>query len=158
MTIKHYTEEELAQLRSMPKQVTNPKARWTKKPKDKPVHQQRRFEAVSQQDTVVVFSIYQRQNILDETDFSCGISYKPKGSQSLTLARYNGFSHIHGDIYYRPHIHRTSEKAINAGRKPESEAEETDRYETLEGAFACLAEDFYLSGIDTQHDSRRLFP
>ena len=157
MTIKQYTEDELDQLRSVSKQVTNPGARWTEKPRDNPVHRQRRYEAVSQQDQAIIFSIYQRQNISDETDFSCGISYKPKGSQSLTLARYNGSSHIHDDIYYRPHIHRASESAINAGRKPESEAEETDRYETLEGALACLAEDFHLSGIDTRHDSRRLF-
>lgn len=157
MTIKHYTEEELTQLRHMPKQVTNPGARWTKKPKNKPVHRQRRYKAVSQQDPAMIFSIYQRQSIEDETDFSCGISFKPVGSSSLTLARYNGPGHIHGDIYYRPHIHRASERAITAGRKPESEAEETDRYETLDGAFACLAEDYRLSGIDTQHDSPRLF-
>lgn len=152
-----YTEEELTRLRSMPKQVTNPGARWTEKPKDKPVHRQRGYRAVSQQDSAMVFLIYQRQCIEDETDFSCGISYNPKGSQPLTLARYNGPGHIHGDIYYRPHIHLASERAIDAGRKPESEAEETDRYDTLDGAFACLADDFQLSGIDTRHDERRLF-
>lgn len=93
-----YTEEELTRLRSMPKQVTNPGARWTEKPKDKPVHRQRGYRAVSQQDSAMVFLIYQRQCIEDETDFSCGISYNPKGSQPLTLARYNGPGHIHGDI------------------------------------------------------------
>ena len=72
------------------------------------------------------FSIYLRQNLNDESDFSCGISYLPHGSQSLTLARYNGPSHEHGEIVYRTHIHRATERAIAMGKKPESEADKTD--------------------------------
>ena len=33
-----------------------------------------------------------------------------------------------------------------------SEAEETSRFETLEGALACLMEDFHLTGLDVQND------
>lgn len=43
-----------------------------------------------------------------------------------------------------------------AGKKPESEAEETNRFETLEGALACLIEDFNLTGLRAQHDKPRL--
>ena len=54
-------------------------------------------------------------------------------------------------------LHRASERAISAGRKPESEAEETDRFETLEGALACLIEDFNVSGLTARPDEPRLF-
>ena len=75
----------------------------------------------------------------------------------MTLARYNGPSHQHGDILYRPHIHRATARAIAAGKRAEREAEETDRFETLEGALACLIQDFHLTGIDAQFDHPRLF-
>ena len=90
------------------------------------------------------FSVYMRQNLTDENDFSCGIAYLPPGGPPLTLARYNGPSHAHDDIVWRPHIHRVTEEAIATGRKPEREAEETDRYETLHGVLACLIDDFNL--------------
>lgn len=102
------------------------------------------------------FEVYQRQNLADENDFSCGIAYLPHGRPPLTLARYNGPSHPHGEITYLPHIHRASEQAMAAGRRPESEAEETDRFSTLEGALACLVEDFSLTGLDAQPDQPRL--
>ena len=154
---KPYTDEELTALRSMSKWIINPRARWLEKPKGRPAHRQRNFQASGQQDDEEArFSVYQRQNLNDDSDFSCGISYLPPGGPSLTLARYNGPSHAHGDIAYRPHIHRASERAIAAGRKPESEAEATNRFETLEGALACLMEDFNLTGLDAQHDQPRL--
>ena len=93
------------------------------------------------------FSIYQRQSELDDSDFSCGIAFLPLGGARLTLARHNGPSHIHGDIKFRPHIHRATAKAIAAGKKPESEAAETDRFTTLNGAFRCLLDDFRVEGI-----------
>ena len=51
---------------------------------------------------------------------------------------------------------RVTNPAIAAGGKPEREAEETDRYGTLEGALACLVEDFSLSGIAAEHDQPKL--
>ena len=158
MSARLYTSIELTEFREMPKQVANPRARWSDKPKIRPGHRQRSFQASAVQDEETRFSIYQRQNLDDESDFSCGISYLPPGGPSLTLARYNGPSHEHGDIAFRPHIHRATERALASGRKPESEAEETNRFKTLEGAMACLIEDFNLTGIRSQHDPPRLFP
>ena len=155
MNRRAYTDEELAELRSMPKRVTNPGARWSEKPKTRPAHRQRGFQ-VSGQDDEARFLIYQRENLSDESDFSCGIEYRPRGGPSLTLARYNGPSHQHGDIEYRPHIHRASEGAIAKGRKPESEAKETDLFESLEGALAYLLEDFNVSGLSARRDQPRL--
>ena len=147
MGTKHYTDEELGALRDMPKRVTNPKARWLRKPALRPVHRQRTYQASSEQDPNSYFTVYQRQNLADQYDFSCGIKYIPRGGSPLTLARYNGPGHVHGDIAYRPHIHRASAKAIANGEKPESNAEETDRFTSLEGALACLIKDFRVSGI-----------
>ena len=154
MSGRLYTEKELAKLRSMPKRVTNPGARWL----EKPGHRQRNHRAVDEQGQEVHFLVYLRQNSQDDSDFSCGIVYQPLGGKRLTLARYNGSSHRHGDIDYRPHIHRATARAIASGKKPESEAEETDRFETLEGALRCLIEDFNLSGIASPGpDPMRLF-
>ena len=52
----------------------------------------------------------------------------------------------------------SAEQAILAGKKPESQAESTDRFETLEGALACLIEDFGLRGLSAEPDKPRLFP
>ena len=103
------------------------------------------------------FLIYQRQSLQDGLSYSCGIVYLPPGGPRLTLARYNGPSHQHGEIRYKPHIHHATETAILAGRKPEHAAEETTRYESLEGALACLIEDFRLSGIRANPDHPSLF-
>ena len=158
MNVRLYTEADIARLRSMPKRVSNPGAQWSEKPRARPSHRQRNYRAVGRQDETARFSVYQRQNLTDDDDFSCGIAYLPPGGAALTLARYNGPSHVHGDIAYRPHIHRATEDAIAAGRKPESDAEETDRYRTLEGALACLVGDFALSGIAAPPDEPGLFP
>lgn len=154
MNTKLYTDDELAALRSMPKRVTNPGARWV----DKPGHRQRNYHVVGETENSR-FTVYLRQNARDSNDFSCGIAYVPLGGSRLTLARYNGPSHLHGDIAYRPHVHRATARAIAAGSKPESEADETDRFATLDGAFRCLVDDFRLGGIARpEPDHPRLIP
>ena len=157
MATKLYTDAELAELRSMPKRVTNPNARWTEKPTASPVHRQRSFKVRTANETGPRFEVYLRQNLLDQADFSCGIAYLPLDGSRLMLARYNGPSHEHGDIAYLPHIHRATATAIAAGRKPEREADQTDRYDSLEGATACLIEDFNIAGIRAERDQPRLF-
>ena len=153
MTIRLDSDDELLGLQTMTKRVTNPGARWT----EKPGHTQRNFQLVAGPDEETRFSIYLRQSLLDDSSFSCGIAYLPPGGSRLTLARYNGPSHPHGDIFFRPHIHRATARAIAAGKKPESEAEETDRFTTLDGAFGCLLEDFRVEGImPPEPDQRRL--
>lgn len=141
--MKLYSDDEIRKLRSMAKHVKNPNARWNQKPG----HRQRNYQLVAISDGETRFLIYQRQSELDVSDFSCGIVFLPLGGARLTLARYNGPSHIHGDIEFRPHIHNATAKAIAAGRKPESEATETCRFTTLDGAFRCLLEDFQVEGI-----------
>lgn len=156
MITRIYTDEELSELRAMPKRVLNPGARWVEKPRNRPVHRQRTLRVSGQSDANPEFSIYQRQSIRDDSDFSCGILFITPGARPLTLARYNGPSHIHEDIEYQSHIHRASERAMSIGKRPESEAKATSRFETLEGALACLVEDYSLSGIQVKHDQPRL--
>ena len=153
MSIRLYTTAELDRLRLAPKRILNPGARWSVKPQARPVHRQRNFRVAGGSDQTMKFQIDQRQNLGDEHDFSCGIRYLPHHGEPLTFARYNGPSHEHDDIAYRPHIHRASERAIAAGKKPESEATETDRFQSLEGALACLVEDFNVYGLNP-NDSR----
>ncbi len=155
---RSYTDEELNDLGQVPKRVTNPGARWSEKPAVHPVHRQRTFRATgTHDDEQLRFLIYQRQSLHDRLNYSCGIVYLARGGGRLTLARYNGSNHQHGDIRYQPHIHRATEAAIANGRKPEHAAEETTRYQTLEGALACLIEDFSLSGIRAKPDHPSLF-
>ena len=87
MQTRIYTEEELTRLRSMPKRVTNPGARWLEKPKARPAHRQRGYHVSGPQEEEARFEVYQRQNLTDEYDFSCGIAYLPHGRPPLTLAQ-----------------------------------------------------------------------
>ena len=157
MNIQFYTEDELESFRSMPKKVTNPRAKWAKKPAKMPVHSQRSFKAVCTDNEQRRFEFYQRQNLLDQSDYSCGIAYISLDGSRLTLARYNGPGHTHGDIFFRTHIHRATAESIASGKKPERIAEETDRYTTLKGALACLIEDYSVTGIQADGDQSRLF-
>ena len=140
----------------MRKRVTNPGARWSEKPIGAPVHRQRSFKAIAEDGNESRFEIYQRQNLLDDDDFSCGIAHVSLDGSRLTLARYNGPGHEHGDILYRPHIHRATAEAIASGKKPEHEAEETERFATPEGALACLVDDFNVVGLSASSDAPRL--
>ena len=151
-----YSDQELDSLRAVRKQVTNPGSRWTEKPAGAPAHRQRSFKAVGEDKAESRFEIYQRHNLLDDKDFSCGIAHVGLDGSRLTLARYNGPGHEHGDIIYLPHIHRATAKAIASGKKPEREAEESGRFTTLEEALACLIDDFNVAGLSASRDEPRL--
>ena len=157
--IRNYTEEELTDLRKLPKRIANPRARWSKKPARHPLYRQRTYQAkgTAHDGREYHFLIYQRENLHDTLNYSCGIAYLPPGAPRLILARYNGPSHQHGNIHYKTHIHRATAAAIAAGKKPECAAEETTRYRTLEGALACLVNDFSLSGVRANPDQPSLF-
>ncbi len=103
------------------------------------------------------YRIYQRQNLDDSLDFSCGLAMTRCGGKPLSLVRYNGASHVHGEIRYACHIHLASAEALAAGRKADSYAEATDRYSNMEGALACLIEDCGVEGLTANHDGRDLF-
>ena len=134
------TDSDLKAFRLQQKRVTNPAPDWVQKPARHPVNRQRTFSVTGTSGSADVFEIYQRQNLTDDSDYSCGISVQLTNSR-LTLARYNGPSHKHLGTRYRQHIHRATERAMREGKKhPEYYATETDRYDSLDEALSCLAE------------------
>jgi len=143
---------DLAALRSSTKSVKNPRARWSDEPGR---HQQRNFDLETEDGELSC--LYQRQNVDDPRDFSCGLAWIHKAGRRLSLIRYNGSSHLHGDIRYRCHIQRATEEALVAGTTVDSFAEETDRYTTLGGALACRIEDCAVQGLTAQPDQWGLF-
>ncbi|MCY4165735.1 MAG: hypothetical protein OXF03_06275 [Gammaproteobacteria bacterium] len=146
------SNDELDVLRSATKRVINPGARWAAKLGR---HSQRNYIAESEEG--VRYRVYLRQNLDDERDFSCGLAMIQKSGKPLSLIRYNGSSHRHGDIRYRCHIHRATSQALEASKKIDSHAEATDRYRTLEGALACLIEDCSVQGVTAKRDEPGLF-
>lgn len=140
MNFDELSDTDIQTLLSLPKRVTNPGAKW----KEKPGHRQKNFN-ISTDD--YDFQVYVRQSLNDQDDFSCGLKVIKPDGQPLTLVRYNGPSHVHGDIEFQCHIHRATEHAIRAGRKPESEASATAKYRTLDGAIFELVNDCAISGI-----------
>ena len=152
MTDLLLSNDEFDRHRSASKRVSNPGARWLEKPGR---HKQRNFNAVTADGAV--YRIYQRQNLDDDQDFSCGLALVQRGGKSLSLVRYNGASHVHGEIRYACHIHRATAEALAAGTKVDRSAEGTKRYWTVEGALACLIEDCGVEGLSSNHDERGLF-
>jgi len=151
MNFDQLTDEDIQVLITLPKRISNPSVRW----QEKPGHRQRNFKA-SVGDHV--FELYMRQSLHDSTDFSCGLKIIKPDGQPLTLLRYNGGSHVHGEITFESHIHRATQQAMAAGKKPESHAERTAAYRTLEGALACLLGDAAISGLaSAKHDEPDLF-
>ena len=151
MDFDQLTEQDIAALIAEPKDVVNPGARWS----EKPGHRQRNHIVRS---SAHAYRVYMRQSLFDDEDFSCGIAIVKPDGHLLTLLRYNGASHVHGDIRLACHIHHATAHAIRQGKKPESDAGQTARYHTLEGALAALIEDCNLSGFkESKPDEPDLF-
>lgn len=140
MNFDALTDGNIQYLITLPKQVTNPNIRWA----EKPGHQQKNYKVTGGD---YLFELYLRQSHFDVENFSCGLSVIKPDGQRLTMLRYNGSSHIHHDIEYSCHIHRATEGAMRLGKNPESFAEETGVYHTLNGALYCLASDAHISGL-----------
>ena len=153
MTEQLFSDDELERYRTAPKRITNPGARWVGKPGR---HEQRNFEAVSEVDDRVRFRVYQRRNPDDERDFSCGLALVGSGGRPLSLMRCNGANHRHGTIHFRCHVHRATAAAIAAGRKADDQAEATDLYRTLDGAFAYLVRECRIQGLTMKPDEESL--
>ena len=157
MGYESVTDQKITTLLTIAKGVTNPKTRES----NKDGHTQRNYKVRSADGQE--FTLYVRQNLKIEDDFSCGLQWHMPSGDSLTLVRYNGSSHWHPnrlektEIDFSCHIHRATEKYIKAERKPEGFAEQTDRYSTLSGALHCLVTDCKISGLSTAADHPKLF-
>ena len=151
MNFDELTDADIVALIALPKRVSNPAVRW----QEKPGHKQRNFKLEGGDYS---FELYLRQNTHDAADFSCGLKVIKPDGQPLTLLRYNGGGHIHGEIVFACHIHRATHKAIAAGKKAESHAVATGDYRSLDGALACLREAAAVTGLlHVAYDAPDLF-
>lgn len=141
------TDDEIALLLTIPKTVTNPGAQWKEQRQSK----QKNFK-VQSNDEKHRFLVYLRQNLRVRSHFSCGLYYHHPSGQKVTLTRYNGSDHPHGNpiegsrINYQCHIHVATQRYMELGRKPDHYAEPTDRYTCLDGALRALVLDCNISG------------
>jgi hypothetical protein len=98
-----------------------------------------------------------------EDDFSCGLSWIAPNGEPLTLCRYNGPSHNHPNrlenekLGYVCHKHKTTERYIDANKKPEGFATATTDYSTLKRALFFLLNECNISGISSEPDLAQLF-
>lgn len=140
MNFNELTDKDIDALIKTPKKVTNSTINWI----ENRGSLQKNYKLTSNN---FIYTLYLRQNLFDKEHFSCGLSVLKPDNKKLTLLRYNGSNHPHGDIMYECHIHKATEQAIKEGKKPESHAIKTDRYFTLQGALYCLCQDANITGI-----------
>lgn len=124
------SDEQIAQLLSMPKEVTKPRQTARVQRKSAAINY-----PVQSQDGRHAFELYTRQNQIDPEHYSAGLTYQPGGgAKGITLVRYNGSNHTHYNpleggarIINQCHIHRATERYMAAGDKGDKCAETTTR-------------------------------
>jgi hypothetical protein len=157
MGCESLTDEKINLILLSNKQIKNPQS----KELDKGSHTQRNYKVTSLDGQE--YTLYVRQSKLVNDDFSCGLLWHMPSGEVITLVRYNGSSHYHPnhleetELDFACHIHRATERYIQAGKKPEGYAEETTRYSTINGALHCLTTDCKISGLKTEEDHPDLF-
>jgi hypothetical protein len=157
MAFESLTDERIETLLRMPKRVTNPTARNVQD-----ANHEKRDYVVASSDGKERFKLFVRQSKSVTDDFSCGLIWLPAGGESLILVRYNGSSHEHPNrienttINFACHVHRATERYIQANMKPESFAEETTTYQTCNGALHALLTDCNITGLDSESDHPEL--
>lgn len=155
MSAGNLTDGKIAALIAMPKRVTNPGARRKVNSK----HEQVNYNVVGNDDETV-FQIFARQSIKIAESFSCGLLWISPSGETVTLIRYNGLSHPHENslestrFEFHCHIHKATERYIAVNKKPETYAEKTDRYRTLNGAIHCLLKDCAVTGLDVEPENQ----
>lgn len=153
MGIESLTDERIAQLLACPKRVENPHAREKQEGK----HFRRDFRVVSD-DGEHHFALFTRQSKQIADGFSAGLLWHAKTGEEVMLLRCNGSDHQHPNalererIEFRYHVHYATERYIQANRKPEAYAEETQAYRTLAGALHHLVQRAHIRGLQTQAD------
>ena len=145
------TDEFIGHLKTIKKQIENPKAKLVYKPG----HQQLDYKATLIEEPKTCLIIFRRQNIQIPQNFSCGIRL-----DKHILVRYNGHhpwehKNLPGHEYekippFTCHIHEASEWAFKAGKKLEYNATPTDRYNDLDSAWRCLVDDYNVVGVRNQ--------
>ena len=144
---KRLNNKEILVFKNTPKYLTKPlKQKWTVNLKVKQL-------SIELYGGNHHFQIYMRQAVMDEDNFSCGISLVTNGNNDITLARYNGSNHVHVNkcdgrrFDFECHIHEANENSIKTSKKIENYAESTNRYTNLQGAIQCVLADFHIMDL-----------
>ena len=153
MGIETLTDEKIAQLLACTKRVENPQARERQEGK----HLRRDYRVVSD-DGEHRFALFTRQSTKIADSFSAGLIWHAKSGDEIVLLRCNGSDHPHPNllermrIEFKCHVHVATERYIQANRKPEAYAEETQTYHTLAGALHHLVQCAHIQGLKTEAD------
>lgn len=157
MGIETLTDAKIAQLLTCSKRVENPQARERQEGK----HLRRDYRVVSD-DGEHRFALFTRQNTRIAEGFSAGLLWHAKTGEEVMLLRCNGSDHPHPNalererIEFQPHVHLATERYIQANRKSEGYAEETQAYCTLAGALHHLVQRAHIQGLQTEPDEPQL--
>jgi hypothetical protein len=149
--MRTYTQEEIEQLITCPKQIAEPpKKEW-------------RIERGSKRKDMTLvatadkkeFTVFIRVNVDFEENFSVGLEYNPKEEKgTFCLLRCNGphGEFIGGDsapsVHFRYHIHKAKAENIEAGMRPERGAEPTDKYASYRDALRVFLETIGVTNMD----------
>lgn len=151
------TDDVIQELLSLPKFILNPKARKISKRGSEQVNYDVEGESGEK------FKVYLRQNLRIPEGFSCGLLYVTDSGDTITLTRYNGSDHEHGNplddgkpLPVACHIHRATQKYMLAGRKAEHYADTTTRYSNLDGALKAMCFDCNISGLGDNFDIQQI--
>lgn len=136
------TDAQLDDMRTTPKRIINPGARWVTKGS----HKERNFHLVADRSDEEKYRIFMRVSEHNSDVFSAGIVRVFGTDETLVLARYNGGYHAHRNVMERTkvpavcHRHVATERYIKAGHDPDGFAEPITDYNTVEGAFDMLCQ------------------
>ena len=151
------TDAEIEQLLTTQKTILNPGARR----KTQNGSEQVNYDVIDCDG--IKFRLYVRQNTRVSNGFSCGLSFVTLTGETITLTRYNGSDHRHGNpleggdlLPMACHIHRATERYMAAGRKADLYAETTDRYTDLYGALKALLSDCKIQGLEKDYDTQQV--
>ena len=148
-----YEQEYIENLLSCEKEVIEQPAKDFKEDRG---HMKKNFTLRSL-DGSYMFRAFIRYNVKFPENFSIGLDYNPKEEKgTICLFRCNG---THGENKQIPHhesfhLHVATAESINSGLKPESNADITDDYASIDGAIQYFIKTINLK----QEDRNNFFP
>ncbi|WP_417422129.1 hypothetical protein [Halomonas sp.] len=140
---------EIDKLVTIPKKIINPTARWLVQRRSR----QKTFQ-LDAGEGMPDMELKLRCNEIDPDNFSCVLLCHLPNGEKLTLRRYNGSNHVHGNaldsqmpaIEFACHIHMAKQRYIEAGLKCDGYAVPAD-YSDFCGALLQAMQDCRIEGF-----------
>ncbi len=124
-----------------------------------------RFNKELETETKNRFRVFIRQNIRDPLNFSIGLIYIDRATgENISLLRCNGPTHQHpnkieGDnTDFVCHIHRATQRYIEAGKKPEGWANETGEFNNIDSALAFFSKEVNIRPVPYLREAPPVLP